>query len=247
MTRLVLRLLREARARRDAGFTLAELLVTMLVLGILMTAVSALFIADLKSTKTTAVRLKQTNQGRIAMESMSRIMRTAVLPSSLASCTNCGATAAFIQGSPFKVAFYANIDNGDNAVGPSQVVFYVDASGNLIQTVQPADAGSASIGYTWTSCALGAVGCSLRQTVLATGVQTGGQALFTYYAFGSTTPLAGSLNVAQLQYVDAVDIELTSNMAAGIGRAAPVTFVQRVSLPNVDTVIEATQSPGSSP
>jgi hypothetical protein len=167
------------------------------------------------------------------------------LPSSLASCTDCGASAAFIQGSPFKVAFYANIDNDDNAIGPSQVVFSVDASGKLIQTVQPADPGSASAGYTWTPCTLGAPGCRLRQTVLATGVQTGGQALFTYYAFGSQTPMAGTLTAAQLQYVDAVDIELTSNMVAGIGRAAPVTFVQRVSLPNVDTVIEATQSPGS--
>ena len=179
------------------------------------------------------------------MESMSRLLRTAVLPSSLATCTSCGAQAAFIQGSAFKVAFYANIDNGGNTVGPSQVVFSVDASGTLTQTVQPPDPGSASVGYTWTPCTIGATGCQLRQTVLATGVQTTGQPLFTYYAFGSQTPMTGTLTAAQLSNVDAVDILLTSTLSASTGATGPVTFVQRISLPNVDTVIEATQSPGS--
>ncbi len=229
---------------RDGGFTLAEVLVAMLTLGILLTAVSALFFANLKSTQTTSVRVKQTNQTRLAMESMSRILRTAVLPSSLASCTNCGATTAFIQGSAFRVAFYANIDNGSNAVGPSQVVFAVDANGTLTQTVQPPDPGSASVGYTWTTCTLGAPGCSLRQTVLATGVRMSGDPLFTYYAFGSQTPMTGTLTATQLSNVDAVDIELSTELQGG-RTSAPVTLIQRVALPNVDTVIEATQSPGS--
>jgi prepilin-type N-terminal cleavage/methylation domain-containing protein len=240
MTRLSL----SRHRRNDAGFTLAELLVSMLVLGILLTAVSGLFFANLKSTQTTSVRLKQTNQARTAMESISRILRTAVLPSSLASCTNCGATAAFIQGSASKVSFYANIDNGGNVVGPSQVVFDVDAAGTLTQTVQPPDPGSAAVGYTWTTCTVGAPGCLMRRTVLATGVQTSGQPVFTYYAFGSQTPMSGDLTATQLANVDAVDIQVTTKLPGASG-AGPVTFVQRVSLPNVDTVIEATQSPGS--
>ena len=89
--------IRRRLALGDSGFTLSELLVTMLALGILMTAVSALFLANLKSTETTSARLKETNQGRVAMESMSRLLRTAVLPSSLATCTSCGAQAAFIH------------------------------------------------------------------------------------------------------------------------------------------------------
>jgi prepilin-type N-terminal cleavage/methylation domain-containing protein len=235
---------RLARSGKDGGFTLAEMLCAMLVLGMLMTAVSALFIADMKSTETTNSRVSQANEGRVAMESMSRILRTAVLPSSLASCSSCGATAAFIQGTAFKVSFYADINNDNNSTGPSQVVFKVDANGTLIQTVQPADPGSGATGYTWTSCTLGAPGCSLRQTVLATGVVTSGPNLFTYYSFGSQTPITGVLTAQQLANVDAVDIVLSTTSSGAAGKA-PVTFVQRIALPNVDTVIEASQSAGS--
>src|SRR5690348_16728808 len=168
MSRL-LRSFRAARARTDAGFTLAELLSVMVIMGVLGTAVSTLFISSIKTTQSTSTRLDQANAGRIAMDTITRVLRTAVMPASLASCSpSCGSQAAFIQGSAYKVAFYADIDNPDNAVGPSQVTFSVDASGNLIETVQPADAGSAATGYTWTPCTYRAPGCSLRQSLLAT-------------------------------------------------------------------------------
>ena len=81
--------------------------------------------------------------------------------------------------------------------------------------------------------------------MLATGVVTSGANLFTYYSFGSQTPITGVLTAQQLANVDAVDLVLSTAPTGGSVSKAPVTFVQRVALPNVDTVIEASQSPGS--
>lgn len=235
---------RAIRAHVDAGFSLAEVLVVMLVMGILGSAVSALFIASIKTTESTSARLNQENSDRTAMDVMSRALRTAVLPSSLASCSpTCGATAAFIQGSAFKVAFYADIDNPNNTVGPSQVTFTVDASGNLMETIQPADAGSASTGYTWTPCTYGTAGCALRKKLLATGVITSGANLFTYYSYGSTTPITGNLTATQLANVDAVDLVLSVHQSTAKS-VTPTTYVNRVALPNVDTVVQASASAG---
>jgi hypothetical protein len=77
-------------------------------------------------------------------------------------------------------------------------------------------------------------------TLLAKGVMTSPN-LFTYYLFGSTTPFVGTLSGTQLANVDAVDIVLKVDLPNA--KVAPTTYVQRVSLPNVDTVIESTATP----
>jgi prepilin-type N-terminal cleavage/methylation domain-containing protein len=232
---------------RESGFSLAEVLVVMLVMGILGTAVSALFITSIRATTATSKRLDQSNAGRTAMDTITRALRTAVLPSSLANCPvtqpTCGSTDAFIQGGPFLVQFYADIDNPNNTIGPSQVTFSVDANGNLLETLQPPDPGSATTGYTWTACVYKAPGCSLRENLLATNVVTTGKSLFTYYVYGSTTPVTGNLSGSQLRNVDSVDVILnvTSKNSKTI---APTTYVNRVALPNVDTVVQASISAG---
>jgi len=238
-----MRLRRLARDRGDAGFTLAELLCVMVALGVLTTAVAFLFVTDLKVTGQNKARLDQQNSGRLAMDSISRVLRTAVTPKSLASCgDSCGAAAAFMSGDAFKVSFYADINNDGGTVGPSEVTLSVDDDGVLRQTVRPADPGSAAVGFTW-DCTLGTAGCTMRTTVLASGVQKNVGNLFTYYAYGSDTPITGTLNATQLADVDAIDISLTTRAADG-AEVMPTTFIGRVSLPNVDTVVEASLAAG---
>jgi prepilin-type N-terminal cleavage/methylation domain-containing protein len=242
-------LARISRRRRhvtegDDGFSLTEMLSTLVIMGVLTAIVSTMFITSLKATQSNAGRLEQQNSGRTAMESLSRIIRGAVLPSSLGTCsTTCSSgAAAFIQGNATSMSFYTDVDNSNNAYGPSQVTLSVSAGGVLTQTTQQADPGSASVGYTWTTCTYLAAGCSKRVVVLAQGVVTTGN-LFTYYTFGSTTPITGTLSAPQLANVDAVDIYLQIKLTSS-AKAATSTFVQRVSLPNVDTLIEATATPG---
>jgi hypothetical protein len=97
-------------------------------------------------------------------------------------------------------------------------------------------------GYTWTACTYQAVGCSKRGKLLAKGVIAPLTApyLFTYYLHGDTTPY-GTVSLADLGNVDAVDILMKIKLTSS-AKAASSTFLQRVSLPNVDTVIEATDT-----
>jgi prepilin-type N-terminal cleavage/methylation domain-containing protein len=236
---------RKSRAHRDDdGFSLAELLSTLVIMGVLTTIVSTMFITSLKASQSNAGRLEQQNWGRTAMESMSRVIRTAVLPSSLAACS-CGSAVAFISGTPNSMSFYADIDNANNTIGPSQVTISVDTvTGDLVQMTQPPDAGSGASagGYTWTACTYQAAGCLKRGKLLAKGVLAPVTApyLFTYYLHGDPTPY-GTVTALQLGNVDAVDILMKIKLTSS-AKAASSTFVQRVSLPNVDTVIEATDT-----
>jgi prepilin-type N-terminal cleavage/methylation domain-containing protein len=233
----IVRRLRRTSGRGEDGFSLVEMLSTMVVMGVLTSIVSTMLITSVKATHDNSIRIDQINSGRIAMESMTRVIRTAVLPASLASCASaCGATTAFITATPTTMSFYADVDNAANAIGPSQIIINLDAAGNLTESVQRPDPGSATTGYTWNNASL------KRVNLLAKGVQSAaGANLFTYYLFGSSTPFAGSVTGTNLANVDAVDILLKVDLPNA--KVAPTTYVQRVSLPNVDTVIESTASP----
>jgi prepilin-type N-terminal cleavage/methylation domain-containing protein len=227
-----LRRVRSRAARNDDGLTLVEMLSTLVIMGVLTSIISAMFITSMRAMHDNGIRLDQVNTGRTAMDTMTRVIRTSVLPSSLASCSGpCGPGAAFLTAAPTTMSFYADIDNANNAVGPTQVSIWVDASGNLFESLQRPDPGSAVTGYTWTTA-------SLKHTILlAKGVQTTN--LFTYYQFGSSTPYTTVIGTS-LANVDAVDILLKVDLPNT--KASATTYVQRVSLPNVDTIIESTAS-----
>ena len=231
---------RSAAVRGDAGVTLAEMSVTMLVLGMLVAALAGMVISGERITAGVKERLNQSNAATIAMQRMSRNLRTAVLQSQLttaciiSACTD----SAFLVGSPTQVSFYADVDNPKNAVGPSRVTYTVTA-GALVETVQKPDSPVPdATGYHY--CTPGNAGCVVRTTTLATGVQTSTD-VFTYYTAaapttGMTMGTGGVLSSAQLKTVDSIDITLQVVQAGGtpVGGA---TMVQRVALPNADSVV----------
>ena len=222
------------KSSSEAGFSLAELLSTVVILGVLTSVVAAMFITSVQAMHDNTVRLDQVNTGRTAMETMTRVLRTSVLPSSLVSCgATCTADTAFLTASQRTVSFYADIDNPGNSVGPSRVTIAVDSSGNLTESIQPPDPGSAATGYTWNTASL------MRSKLLAQGVSTTAN-LFTYYLYGSTTPYT-TVTGTPLQDVDAIDILLKVGLPGT--QATPTTTVERVSLPNVDTIIESSATP----
>jgi Tfp pilus assembly protein PilV len=232
---------RTAAVRGDAGVTLAEMSVTMLVLGMLVAALAAMVVSGERITSGVKERLDQSNSATIAMQRMSRNLRTAVLQSQLttaciiSSCTD----SAFLVGSPTQVSFYADVDNPKNTVGPSRVTYTVTA-GALVETVQKPDSPVPdATGYHY--CTPGNAGCVVRTTTLATGVQTSPVSVFTYYTAaapnsGMAMGTGGVLSSAQLKTVDSIDISLQVVQAGGtpVGGA---TMVQRVALPNADSVV----------
>jgi hypothetical protein len=238
----MMRILRSHRAavRGDAGVTLAEMSVTMLVLGMLIAALGAMVISGERITSGVKERLDQSNASTIAMQRMSRNLRTAVLQSQLttaciiSACTD----SAFLVGSPTQVSFYADVDNPKNTVGPSRVTYTVTA-GSLVETVQKPDSPVPdATGYHY--CNIGDAGCTVRTTTLATGVQTGTPVFAYYTAAAPTTAMTmgsgGVLSAAQLKTVDSIDITLQVLMPGG-ATVAGATMVQRVALPNADSVV----------
>src|SRR6185437_16929309 len=70
---------------RDAGFTLSEMLVGIVVLGLIMTALTSLMIVTQRTSGRNGSYLADTDQGRNAISAVAKNLRTAVLPSQLLS------------------------------------------------------------------------------------------------------------------------------------------------------------------
>jgi prepilin-type N-terminal cleavage/methylation domain-containing protein len=227
----------------DTGLTLAELSVTMLILGILTTAVMVLVNGSERLAVQNTTRVDQINTGRTAVEAMSKSLRTAVLPSQVGAtcpdgapetdprCVLAASEAAFLQGTATSVQFYGNLDNVNNTIGPSRVTYTV-TGGTLVETIQAPDA-HAPDSFAYRYCDPGP-SCPVRTRTLATGVLTASP-IFTYYDASGARINRTTLTATDLEKVDAVDIVVTVKTASAVG-APPTTFVQRVALPNADSV-----------
>ena len=239
---------RLAAARADDGFSLTEVLVSMIIFTIIMAAATTLIIGFTKSNGENVARQTQIETGRQASETITRTLRTAVMPSQL-GCTTCTGWDAFVIGQDFSVQFYANIDNPKNTIGPSRVSYTVPTTGAqagfLIEKKQIPDSNIAGpSGYVYcdaeASTANAACKARLRTRILAKGVQTvAGKALFTYYKAGGVqlVPVSGgSLTSADLSNVLAVQLSVAVRQSTSL-KMKPTRYIQRVTLPNAQSVL----------
>jgi len=254
-------LLRRFRARRDTdgGWTVIELTVVMAIMGIVGAALATIVGATTRVTASTGAHLDEANQGRIAVDVMSRVLRTAIRPQWVSTCSgSCSPNQAFVTATPTSLRFYADVDNAvmtsgtpnpAQVTGPKQIELYTQTTSSgdtqLVETILDPQ-GSASTGYTWPNptCTPGTSGCAKRVVVLAHNVVTTSP-LFTYYvrqASGITTMT--TVPSTLVAYIDAIDINLVLKQSSYGG--APVSVqIGHVSMPNVDIAIDATASPTS--
>ena len=229
-----LRRLSAVRLSSDAGISLVEMIVVISILSGVLAMVMTATIAAQRSVNGNAARLDQVQQAKVAMESMTKVLRTAVRPTQLnATCTGCD-QAAFLQGTSSSVQFYANINNPANIVGPSRVTYSVDSSGTLTETVQPPNAHAAS-DYNYQYCTPGP-SCSVITRVLARGVATTNP-VFAYYDASGNTFATLPLSTSDLPRVDSIDVQVSVSRSTQV---AATTFIQRVTLPNADAVQQTT-------
>ena len=230
-----------AVARGDQGFTLSEVLVVMVVLGFVLAIVQGATIAAQRTTSDIASRVDAAQNGRQAIDTMSRNLRTAVLPEQLTDgdCTSCS-TTAFVKGTPTSVQFFANNNNDQTRLGPSKVSYTLNAKNELIETIQKPNPHAAT-NYNYVYCNPGP-SCAVQSRVIARNVKlTGAQRLFTYFDRTGTAMTSNLLSVAQLSAVDSIDLLLpVARTDLRQQQSAPkiVTLTQRVALPNADTVPE---------
>ncbi len=231
---------RNRAASGDGGFTLTEVIITIFILGVVLAGVQTALIMTQRTVSDQSNRVDQTQQGRQAIESVTKNLRTAVLPSQLnATCTGCSNLAAFIQGTPTSVQFYANINNDNNVIGPSRVSYAVNAANELVETVQAPNAHAAN-DYNYQYCTPGP-GCVVKSRVLARNMVPG-QTVFTYYDNTGTSLGTATLNATALSLVDSVDVVVSTRVGNGT-RVPATTFASRVTLPNADAIAQTTPSP----
>ena len=224
------------RAGREGGYTMVEMMVVVMILGVVLAAVQTTLIMTNKTVAGSAARVDQTQQAKTAIDSMTKVLRTAVLPSQLNGTGSVSSAAAFITGTGTSVQFYANINNDSNIIGPSQVSYTVNGSGYLIEKIQPPDAhavGNYNYTYLCTTCTY--------SRILARNVSTA-QPLFTYYTKSGATITDTTLTAADLAAVDSIDMVV--KVKATVNQTIQATTLYaRVTLPNADAVAVATSSP----
>lgn len=226
----------------DAGFSLVELVLAMVILGLVLGGGFLLLSGSIRTAQATSDRVTDINNARFAVANMSRTLRTAILPSQLDDTASAGViTAAFIQGGPTSVQFYADIGNpatlppsGNTTYGPSQVTYTVTAAGVLTQTVQRPNLHDVN-NHDYQYCTPGP-GCAVQTTILARGVDANASTkpLFVYYDATGTS--LGALTASNLDDVDSIDIRVGMDTVS-TGPMGTTSITTRVSLPNHESLL----------
>lgn len=205
-------ILRGAARSADAGMTLIELLVAMVISTILIIMVSQVTMMSFRTARFASTKIFATAQSRTAMERMMKLLRVAVVPS--------GLTGAFVSASYDSVRFYTALktDSTANDPLPTYVEYYWDPTTTcLTEAMTPARVitPTPSLGspYAWDT------GRTTRCLVKLATDPTAAAPLLTYYssaAIGSdgSTPTAltigaTGMTTATMLLIRSVEITLS--------------------------------------
>jgi prepilin-type N-terminal cleavage/methylation domain-containing protein len=227
------------RDHPDAGMSLVELTVAMSIVGVLILAVGAVTISSFKAMRIATVKIAAGADARVAMETMSRTLRVAVVPA--------GEPSAITVGSYDSISFYALLSRTASVATPlpTLVEYYRDLPSNCLMEAQtparmlaaPGPTGSL---YAWDT---GRVTHCVAHTAQ---IPTAASPWFSYYTSGqlltggvATVPLTvptGGLLLADRQSVRSVEATLTVTDPAnptvtGVSDEVQVTL-DNVSLSN---------------
>ena len=176
-----------ARLRRDDGFTIPELLITVSMSMVIALAAVALLETAMKRTGETQARVEATQRGRQALDVMTRQMRSQV-------CLT-ATVPAMVKASPLEAVFYVDLSDGTKPIAErveKRVLTYDATQRRIVEQVFVATPGKSPTEFPATAT---------RQKVLlenaAPGVWEDGKAdtMFRYYAFSKGTPPAADVEL----------------------------------------------------
>ncbi len=205
-----------SRTSRQGGFTMAELLVTMVLLSI----VGTMMVTTVTIISGTVVREQATGESldiaRVGMNRMTKAIRAGTeIPVSGSSNL-----PAFASIGPTTMTVYASL-----GAAPTKIQYSINATRDLIETQWPADTSNAPY---WT------FGTTPRVEIIASKIPAGAT-LFVYNdANGAPVSPQTTTDTTVLSLVRSVDI--TAIVNANPAKGADVTISSTVVLPNLGVV-----------
>jgi type II secretory pathway pseudopilin PulG len=119
-----------ASGQSDAGTTLPELLVSIILFGVVGAAVSVAMIATIRTTRGTDERVQNLSGAQLAVEDMSKLIQTAArLPVAAGNPVS----PAIIVATQSELKFYGY----DKPGSPPSIIDFSVSNGDLIETVTP--------------------------------------------------------------------------------------------------------------
>ena len=182
---MLTRRLRSSDSRTDAGFTLVELLVSIVILGVVSAIVSVAIISSLRTSRVAEANVLSATEARTVLERTSLDIRTA---------------------DPLVAASANSITLDTFRKGQCERRTYRLASGQLLLDVAGFGSG--------VDCGVyGTTPGAVTTTVVADGLtNTTAAPLFSYYRWSSTTntrtPVTAPVSAASLGSVDGVEVRV---------------------------------------
>jgi len=208
-----------SRLRRDEqGFTLVELLVTLLVGMVIMAGVLGLLDMTLRGSASTIGRTQAVREGRGAIDRVGQELR-------LASCPSTG--PAVLSATDTSVSYYVSRPLTNWAATPvveRHTLTYDAAQGTITLVVSP----GTGVPPVWSAT-------PSRQAVLATGLsQTGTTPIFQYLSYdapdSSATSLISAPSGATLSTISQVRVTFTALGAYPNANAGSSRFASDIAL-----------------
>jgi prepilin-type N-terminal cleavage/methylation domain-containing protein len=191
--------------REQSGFTLTELLVACIVGTVVLLATFSMLDTSVKLTGKVTDRVDRTQRARLAMELITRKLRSQVCPSA--------GQAALIDAQDYSVRFYSFMGTG--AFVPDILELKWDTNTNTIQENRWAGTGAAP-NTTWaTTPTTKTLLTDVKPTFSPSGQTTTRGPVFTYYLSNSATALTTPLSAADLKAASRTSVGFMTYPATG--------------------------------
>jgi prepilin-type N-terminal cleavage/methylation domain-containing protein len=214
----------------QAGVTLVELMVAMIVFGILSSMVISFYLASNRSVVATSTTDQNTQAAANVMNELTRVIHGATTN----PVSGGGENAAIVSAttSPVSLTLYSYVDSSALNPTPFEVQFTLNASNNLVEKRWPASVDANGI-FTFN------IANTPSLTRIFPGTLSNTSTLFAYQNGGVAVPapITGGLTVVSgvtsvAAGVDSVIVSV-SNKTSNDTTANPVSLKNTIGMPNV--------------
>jgi prepilin-type N-terminal cleavage/methylation domain-containing protein len=217
--------------RSDDGFTMVELLVTMLITGIVLALLGTFFANISRLTSWSGKDRDATGQAALALDAVRAVVRVATDNPTSATTTD----PAVVSGTGTSLSILAYSNTSASASAPMQVTFSLDSTGTLVEKRQLSTLSSSGY-YVFNG--------AVTTSDIASGFSlTAATPFFTFLdASGKALSATTGLTAANRAKVTFIRVTTTLTPATTGGADDPVIVTSSIGMPNLTRDVAATIS-----